>query len=383
MYKGYKIRLYPTKEQERKFWKHIAASRFIYNYMLDEQLRRYGNGEKYMYPFDMNRAITLLKKKPEFEWLSEVSSATLCLSCEQLHNAFKMFFAKKAKFPKHKSRKRSKPVFFIRNGIGRFYFKNNTTVMIPSVGSVKYKTDFDIPLGNKVKFTKPTITNVCGKWILAFNMEIDADKYNLTNEAMGIDIGIKELAVVSLGNKSLIFHNINKSKKIKDLTKRLKFYQRSVSKKYEANKCGKRYVKTNNIIKQEKKIAKICAKISNIRLNYIHQTTHSLVSLLPYKVVMEDLDVVGLMKNKVLSTQIQGQSFFEFKRQMQYKCEWRGIEFVLADRFYPSSKTCSKCGNIKKDLKLSDRTYVCRCCGNIIDRDLNAAINLAKYVVHS
>lgn len=157
--------------------------------------------------------------------------------------------------------------------------------------------------------------------------------------------------------------------------------QRAVSRKYENNKAGNRFVKTNNIMKEEAKLRKLYARITNIRTNYIHQVTHTLVSKLPARVVMEDLNIRGMMKNWHLSKAIQEQCLGEFLRQVRYKCEWNGIEFIQADRFYPSSKTCSCCGEIKSDLKLSDRTYVCKSCGLVIDRDYNAAINLSRYAV--
>ena len=152
-----------------------------------------------------------------------------------------------------------------------------------------------------------------------------------------------------------------------------------MSRKYEANREGDKFVKTNNIIKLEKQIKLLHRKLSNIRNNHIHQATNKIIKLKPFRVVMEDLNIKGMMKNKCLSKAIQEQCFYEFIRQMKYKCEWNGIEFIQVDRFYPSSKTCSCCGNIKKDLKLSDRTYICDKCGLIIDRDLNASINLGNY----
>ena len=166
---------------------------------------------------------------------------------------------------------------------------------------------------------------------------------------------------------------------MRELTKRIERLQRSISRKYEANRIGNRFVKTNNIVRAEERLRKLQARKANIRQNYLHQTTHQLVSMLPYRVVMEDLNVSGMMKNRHLSKAIAEQGFYEFIRQMRYKCEWNGIEFVQADRFYPSSKTCSCCGCIKKNLKLSDRTFICDDCGVVIDRDYNAAINLSRY----
>ena len=172
--------------------------------------------------------------------------------------------------------------------------------------------------------------------------------------------------------------NINKSKKVRKLKKRLKRLQRQVSRKYETNKQGNKFVKTNNIIKLEKRIKLLHRKLSNIRNNHIHQATNKIIKLSPYRVVMEDLNIKGMMKNKHLSKAIQEQEFYEFIRQMKYKCEFNGIQFVQADRYFPSSKLCSCCGSIKKDLKLKDRVYKCNC-GLEIDRDKNASINLSNY----
>ena len=175
-----------------------------------------------------------------------------------------------------------------------------------------------------------------------------------------------------------IYKNINKSYVVRKIEKRLKRLQKQVSRKYEQNKKGKEYVKTKNIIKLEKQIQQVYRRLANIRSNYLHKTTTSIVKTKPYRVVIEDLNVKGMMKNKHLSDAIRKQGFYEFKRQLEYKCKFRGIQLVVADRFYPSSKTCSQCGEIKKDLKLKDRVYKCSC-GLSIDRDLNASINLSRY----
>ena len=217
------------------------------------------------------------------------------------------------------------------------------------------------------------------KYFISFGLECENQTRELNDYSMGIDLGVKDLAVISYGENSLVFHNINKSSKVKKLYRELKHLQRSISRKYETNKQGNKYVKTNNIIKAEEKLRKINKKISDIRNNYIHQTTHKLIELLAKRVVMEKLNVLGMMKNKHLAKVIGEQNFYKFIEYMKYKCEWNGIEFIQVDRFYPSSKKCSCCGNIKKDLKLSDRVYVCKC-GLNIDRDLNAAVNLKNYV---
>ena len=378
MIKSFKIRIYPTKAQEELIWKHIGSCRYIWNWMLAKQEELYAAGEKHLSDFDMIRLITPLKNDGEHEWLYEVSNASLQIVCRDLQKAYKCFFKKLSGFPKFKSRKRSKLSYPVC--ANRFYFVDNNMVQIQKLGKVRYKTDFNLPLDKEHKFSNPRITNRNGKWLLSFGMECENQTPKLTDMSMGIDLGVKDLAIAEC-NGQIVFHNINKSKKMKELCKKQKHLQRSISRKYEANKQGQKYIKTKNIERLENKLRKLYCHISNIRQNYIHQCTHSLVSLLPSRVVMEDLNIKGMMKNKHLARAIQEQCLYEFIRQMRYKCEWNGIEFVQANRFYPSSKTCSCCGNIKRELKLSDRTYKCDICGLKIDRDYNAAINLSKYAI--
>ena len=376
MIKSFKVRIYPTKSQEALIWKHIGSCRFIWNYMLSEQEKLYDLGERHLSAFDMINLLKPLKNDGEHEWLYEVSNRSLQIACQDLDKAYKSFFKKQSGFPKFKSRKRSKPNYPIcATG---FYF-NEGKVQIQKLGKVKYKTDFDLPQGRDAKFSNPRISFINGKWILTFGMECENQTPELTEKRVGIDLGIKDLAVVAIDNESAVFHNINKSRSVRKLKRKIIYLQRSISRKYEQNRIGNKYVKTNNILRQEIKLRRLYARLSNIRSNYIHQCTHYIVSKLPCRVVMEDLNVSGMMKNKHLSKAIQEQCFFEFIRQMKYKCEWNGIEFIQVSRFYPSSKTCSNCGCIKHDLKLSDRTYSCSECGFVIDRDLNAAINLMKY----
>lgn len=378
MIKSYKIRLYPTKEQEALMWKHIGACRYIWNYMLAYQQEQYVNGEKHLSAFDMIKLLTPLKKDGEHEWLCEVSNASLGVVCRDLDKAYKGFFKKIERFPKFKSRKRSKKTYPVKDD--RIYFINSKLMHIEKVGKIKYKTDFDLPQGRGHKFTNPRISNVNGKWMLSFGMECENQAPVLTDISMGIDLGVKDLAIAEFNGTKITYRNINKTSKMKRLEKQRRHLERSISRKYEQNRRGNTFVKTNNIMRSEERLKKMYARMTNIRTNYIHQTTHDLVSLLPKRVVMEDLNVTGMMKNRHLSKAIQEQCFGEFIRQMQYKCEWNGIEFVQVGRFYPSSKTCSCCGAIKRDLRLRDRVYVCAECGAEIDRDYNAAINLSRYV---
>ena len=207
-------------------------------------------------------------------------------------------------------------------------------------------------------------------------MEAEPPTIALTDESIGIDLGIKDLAVCS---NEMKFENINKATKTKKQAKKLRRLQRKVSRKYEMNKNGKEYVKTGNIIKLEKQIRLTHRKIANARLNHIHRATTALVKTKPGRIVMENLNVKGMMKNRHLSKAISEQGFHLFLVILAYKCAIYGIEFMESDRFYPSSKTCCKCGHIKRDLKLSERIYKCPVCNNEIDRDYQASINLARY----
>lgn len=385
MIKSYKIRIYPTKEQEELIWKHIGCCRFIYNQMLAKEIESYNQGEKYSGQFGIINKLPELKE--DFPWLREVSGASLQLELGDLHNAYQNFFRRAKKrqnpgFPKFKSKKRSKAKYPVN--MQRMHFEENH-VQIQKLGKVKYKTDYDLPLGKGNKFVNPRIEYIkaTNKFMLSFGLEIENQNPELNDYSVGIDLGVKELAVISYDGNSKIYSNINKSKKARDLEKRQKSLQRSISRKYEQNKQGKKFIKTKNIEREEKELLRVYSKLTNIRTNYIHQITSEIIKLHPKRVVMEDLNVSGLMKNKHLSKSIQQQKFGLFIQCMKYKCEFNGIEFIQADRFYPSSKTCSCCGAYHKDIvnSLRVRKWTCPDCGTIHDRDLNAAINLENYLV--
>jgi putative transposase len=325
--------------------------------------------------YDLIRFLTPLKKKPEYAWLNEVSNATLQHVCQDIGKAYKNCFEGRAHPPKWKSRRKNEPRFPLRGGRD-FYFQDGY-VKLERIGKVSYRTDYDLPQGRgNGKFLNPRIKLVDGKWILSVGVEVENQSYQLTNHSLGIDLGLKDLAIASCNGEPLVFHNINKSKRIRKLEKKLKHVSRVINRKYRTNG---NYEKTKGVLKYERIQAECYRKLRNIRDNYIHQTTHKLVSLLPQRVVMEDLNIKGMMKNKHLSKSIQNACWGKFISYMKYKSEARGIEFLQAPRFYASSKTCSQCGAHKPDLKLSDRTYVCPHCGLVIDRDFNAALNLERY----
>lgn len=387
LYRGCKVRLFPTPEQEDLMWKHVHAARFMYNYMLDLQNGRYKNGRKHLSGFDMCNELKYMKWQPEFSWLKEVSHATLAQVCLDLDNAFKMFFKANFGKPNFKKKNKCKQIFPITPDGNKTYFLNEELVIIPKIGHVKCFASQNIGYGKGKKIVNPRIEYVKSskKWILSFQLLINKQDKKLIDKSMGIDLGIKELAVVAVGDKKLVFDNINKSKRMKQLKKKRKHVQRAISRKYRAfNKKGtlskgKKFTKSKDIEKYEQILREIDSKMSNIRKNYIHQITRQLVNMLPERVVMEDLNIQGLSKNKYLAKSISEQNFNFFIQTMKYKCEEYGIEFMQVDRFCPSSKTCSSCGHKKKDLKLKDRIYKCPNCGLEIDRDYNAAINLMNY----
>ncbi|WP_336823299.1 transposase [Sporosarcina sp. USHLN248] len=363
-----KIRLRPTREQEEQLWKSVGTARWAYNWALNRQLENFEQGNKFIPNTILRKELTELKQTEAFNWLYEVSNNVTKQAIKDACNAYQRFFQGKAKFPKFKSRKKSKPSFY--NDTAKLKVKKNL-VLIEKVGWIK--TSEQIPMG--VSYTNPRISFDSKYWYFSVGIEQEFEQPELTDEIIGIDLGIKELAVCSNGQ---VFKNINKTEEIRKTGKRLRRLQRSVSRKYEMNKEGDRFVKTSNIIKLEKQIQHLHRRLSNIRNNHIHQATNAIVKTKPSKVVVEDLNVSGMLKNRHLSKAIGDQKFHEFIRQMEYKCEKYGIGFTKADRFYPSSKKCSSCGTIKKDLKLADRVFSCEC-GLKLDRDRNASLNLASY----
>ncbi|KMT20789.1 RNA-guided endonuclease InsQ/TnpB family protein [Clostridium cylindrosporum] len=373
MIKAIKIRLLPTKEQEELMFKSVGIARFAYNWGLNKWSELYNQGSKPSKSTIKKEFNNTVKKQPEYKWLYEVSAQVTAQAFGDLDDAFKKFFKKESNYPKFKSKKKSRKSFYVRYDAIKF---EDNKVNLEKIGKVNYKTNYKIP--SLSKYNNPRCHFDGKYWYLTLGFEQGENQIELNEDlSIGIDLGIKNLAFVSCLDKPI--KNINKSYEVRRLNKRLKRLQRQVSRKYEMNKNGSNFIKTNNIIKLEKEIKLIYRRLTNIRNNHIHQTTNKIVKLKPYRVVMEDLNIKGMMKNKHLSKAIANQCLYEFIRQMKYKCKFNGIEFIQADKWYASSKTCSSCGATKKDLKLSDRTYSCIDCGLNIDRDLNAAINLSKY----
>ncbi|MED1785854.1 transposase [Brevibacillus fortis] len=362
-----KVRLKPTPEQENQLWKSAGTARWAYNWTLARQEENYRNGGKFLPNTILRKELTQVKLSKNYVWLYDVSNDVTKQAVKDACDAYKKFFKKQADKPRFKSRKKSKPSFYNDNVKLRV---KKGLVFLLKVGWVR--TSEQIPVDTT--YINPRISFDGKYWYLSVSIEQEVEKPTLTNEVIGIDLGLKELAVCSNG---MTFQNINKTKPVKKAEKRLRRLQRKVSRQYEMNKEGNRFVKTCNIVRVEKSIRLLNRRLTNIRTNHIHQATNAIVKTKPGTVVMETLKIANMMKNRHLSKATAQQKLHEFKRQMKYKCEKYGICFIQADKWYPSSKTCSNCGQMKKDLKLSDRIFRCDC-GLEIDRDLNASINLAK-----
>ena len=412
MIKSYKVKLKLNNKQKTKLHNNASVARFTYNLTLENQLKNIEENKKFLSHCGIRKEITLRKQSEEennLSWLYDydcdiVKQAVkdLCKGISRFYTVSKQIGYKYRKsalkrsrktkekltikdfmyFPQFKSKKFSKQSFFIDNFKVKF---SNTYVQIPMVGKIRLHEKNYIPFNTeerKFKYYNPRCTFDGIDWFISVGVEEDYLHPKLTEEVVGIDLGLKTLAVCS---NSMNFKNISKSKEYKRILKSKKQKQRQVSRKYEKNKqtienSNKfKFIKTNNIIKLERRIQKQNIRLTNIKKDFFHKSTTTLVRTKPAVVVLEDLNVKGMMKNKHLSKAFQESSLFTFKQILINKCERDNITVIEADRFYPSSKLCSCCGNKKDDLKLRDRTYRCSNCGLEIDRDYNASLNLKQY----
>lgn len=383
MIKTIRVMLIPNNKQKTKLFQYANTARFAYNWALGREQENYKNGGKFISDGDLRKEFTQLKKMDEYVWLKSVSNNVTKQAIKDACIAYKNFFKGKSKYPRFKSKKKTRPSFYQDNIKIKF---TNTHVKFESFSSSKKRNKAKlnwvrlaehgrVPIDIDTKYRNPRVTFDGIHWWISVGIECSDHEEIPMNDGIGIDLGIKDLAICSDGHT---YKNIHKSKTIKKLEKRKRRLQRSISRKYENNKKGESYCKTSNIIKREKELLKVNHRLTNIRKNYLHQTTSEIVNRKPRFICVEDLNVKGMMKNKHLSKAVQQQCFGEFRRQIEYKSAWNNIPVIIADRFFASSKLCSCCGNIKKDLRLSDRIYRCEC-GNVIDRDFQASINLKRY----
>ena len=377
----------PTDEQKSKIHRTIGVSRFIYNFYIAYNKEIYEREGKFVSGIDFSKWLNneYIPNNQDMKWIKEVSSKATKQAIMNGDKAFRDFFKKAKGFPRFKKKK--------NQDVKAYFPKNNKTdwtlerhrVKIPTLGWVRLK-EFDyIPVNSVVK--SGTVSQKADRYYVSIlvkerdikisNSNIGMKISNPNNEGLGIDLGIKEFVVCSDGIK---FKNINKTATIKKIEKKLKREQRKLSRKYESLKIRNKKEKGGNVTRQniQKQIVKVQRlhqRLTNIRTDYINKTVSSIIKQKPSYITIEDLAVSNLMKNKHSSKAIASQKFFELKTKLMSKCKQNNIELRIVNRFYPSSKTCSQCGEIKKDLKLSDRVYKCSC-GLVIDRDLNASINL-------
>ena len=381
MIKTIRVMLVPNNKQKTKLFQYANTARFAYNWALGREKENYENGGKFISDADLRKEFTQLKKRDEYSWLNKISNNVTKQAIKDACNAYKRFFKGYSNFPRFKSRKHSTPSFY-QDNVKIQFTKTHVKVEGFTVSKKKNKQQLNwIRLAEQdriptdTKYTNPRIKYDGLNWYLTVGVE-SKDSTTITQEkGIGIDLGIKDLAICSDGNK---YQSINKTQKVKKLEKQKRRLQRSVSRSYEKNKKGESYCKTNNVIKKEKLLLKLNHRLTNIRQNHLHQITSKIIKRKPSFIVLEDLNVSGMMKNKHLSKAVQQQGFYEFRRQIEYKAKWNNIPVIIADQFFPSSKLCSCCGAIKKDLRLSDRIYECKC-GNRIDRDYQASLNLKRY----
>ena len=377
MKKAYKIEINPTDKQKSKIHQTIGVSRFIYNFYIAHNKEVYEKEGKFVSGMDFSKWLNneYIPNNQDMKWIKDVSSKATKQAIMNADKAFRDFFKGSKGFPKFKKKK--------NQDVKAYFPKNNKTdwtlerhrVKIPTIGWIRLKEFGYIPTNSIVK--SGTVSQKANRYYVSILVEENDTKVSKpTNEGIGIDLGLKDFAICSNGNK---FKNINKTSKVKKVEKKLKREQRKLSRKYESlkirNKKEKGVATRQNIQKQVVKVQKLHQRLVNIRTDYINKTISSIVKQKPSYITIEDLNIKGMMKNKHLSKAVASQKFFEFRTKLTTKCKQNNIELRVVDRFYPSSKTCSNCGEIKKDLKLSDRVYKCSC-GLTIDRDLNASINL-------
>ena len=373
--KSFKTEINPTEEQKARIRRTIGICRYVYNFYLGHNKALHDNGEKFMTgkSFSLWLNNEYIPDNPDKTWIREVYSKAVKKSIEDGCTAFTRFFKHQSDFPKFKKKGKSDvKMYFVRNNPKDCQCERHR-LKIPTLGWVRIKEKGYIPTTKDGYMIRSgTVSVKAGRFYVSVLVEIpDVNIDNNSNEGIGIDLGLKDLAIVSNGKT---YRNINKSAGLKKLEKQLIREQRSLSRKYENLKKGESTQRAN-IQKQRLKVQKLHHKMDNIRTDYINKTIAEIVKTKPSYITIEDLNVKGMMKNRCLSKAVASQKFYEFRTRLKAKCDENGIELRVADRFYPSSKTCHHCGSVRKNLKLSDRIYRCEC-GYVADRDLNAALNL-------
>lgn len=363
-----KVRLVPDKAQEQWLKENAGVARFIYNWALSYKIQQYRDYDISVHQSEIMREITDMKYTNDYSWLQGYSSETIKQSVKDMLSAYNNFFRNGNKgFPKFKKRGNCEESFYVRYDC--IYSVDNRHIKFPKLDkSIKISEDCFIVKGT---IQNPRVSFDGKYWYLAYSFDAEPLTKELTDEILGIDLGIEKLATCSSGVE---YRNINKDKNVRRLESRKRRLQRSISRAYIKNKQGNKYIKTNNL---EKKVRLIDRKLSNIIKTYIHQVTMEIVKTKPLKIVIEDLNIKGLMKNKFMAKSIQDCLWYFFRQCLSYKAEfYGGIHVIVANRFFPSTKRCNQCGFVKKSVPLWVRTYRCTNCGYVCNRDLNASYNL-------
>ena len=380
MLKSYKTEINPTPEQKRIINRTIGVCRYIYNFYLAYNKEIYDKEKKFVSAMDFSKWLNneFIPDNPEYCWIKEVSSKSVKQSIMNAEKAFKRFFKHQSKFPRFKKKNKSDvKMYFVKKDLKSIIQCERHRIKIPTLGWVRIKEKGYIPITKSgILIKSGSVSYKSGRYYVSVLVEIpEEEKPKLNDFGLGIDLGIKEFAVLS---NEIVYKNINRTQRLKKLERQLKREQRCLSRKYEdlkkrSKKKGE--AARQNIQKQVRKVQKLHQRIDNIRTDYINKCVSEIVKTKPSYVTIEDLNVSGMMKNRHLSKAVAGQKFYEFRIKLQSKCNEFGIELRIVDRFYPSSRLCHKCGRIKTDLKLSDREYICEC-GYHADRDYNSSLNL-------
>ncbi len=384
--RSYKTELNPTLEQIQQIQKTIGTCRFVYNFYIAHNKEIYESEKKFVSGMDFQKWLNhvYLKENPESIWIKEVSSKSVKQSMMNAEKAFKNFIYKKAGFPRFKKKNQSDvKMYFVKTDAKTVIPCERHRIKIPTLGWVKLKEKGYLPTSKQgYRIKSGTVSCKAGRYYVSVLIDMpDREKPQLKDGGIGIDLGVKEFAVMS---NHTIKRNINKTAKLKKLEKQLKREQCCLSRKYEESKkynkkkgesYREQHVSGQNIQKQVLKVQKLHQRIDQIRTDYINQCVNEIVKAKPSYITMEDLNIKGMMRNRHLSKAVASQKFYEFRVKLEAKSREWGIEVRIVDRWYPSSKICHECGCIKKDLKLSDREYICKC-GYHADRDFNASLNL-------
>ena len=373
-----------TPRQCEKIRRSIGICRWLYNEYIARNKRLYRLYQRgclderqkhFLSAMDFDKFVNHhLKNTEELSWINECGSKARKKAITNAEMAFRKFFHGEAGFPKFKKRGRqSVGIYFPKNNKGDWTIERHR-IQIPTIGKVRLKEFGYLPAGATAK--SGVVSQKADRYYVSVVIDIPSPQYAPSEgEPLGIDLGLKDFAILSDGTK---FKNINKTAAVRRLEKKLRREQRRLSRKLEHKKkkgSDKPAAFFANISKNVLKVQKLHHRLASIRTNYTNQVIHAILKRGPSFIAIEDLNVSGMMKNRHLAKAVTACKFYEFRTKLTAKCHERGIELRVVDRFYPSSKTCHACGHVKKDLKLSDRTYTCTC-GYTADRDHNAALNL-------